>query len=74
MRHPLGADTAMGGVRAYSLTILDGLIKSIDRKDPYDHPHLDAKNRLIPGALRRDETIALAIDHQVEIFKHHDAE
>ena len=41
VRHPLGADTAMGGVRAYSLTILDVLIKRIDRPDPYDHPHHD---------------------------------
>jgi hypothetical protein len=31
----------MGGVSAYALTILDVLIKSIDRIDPYDHLHHD---------------------------------
>ena len=41
VRDSLGADTAMGGVRADALTILDGLITRIDRTDPYDHPHHD---------------------------------
>src|SRR6266478_1690541 len=54
VRHPLGADTAMDGVRASALTLLDVLITSIDRPDAYDHPHHDrAVLRQSSGQARR---------------------
>src|SRR6266571_5858109 len=54
VRHPLGADTAMGSVRADALTLLDVLITSIDRPDAYDHPHHDrAVLRQSSGQARR---------------------
>src|SRR5215471_6540364 len=53
-RHPLGANTTMGGVSPYSSTLLDVLITSIDRTDAYDHPHHDrAVLRQSSGQARR---------------------
>ena len=46
-----------------------------DRSSAMGHAwFLNPKDRLIPGSLIGPKAIAVAIDHQVEIFKHHNAQ
>src|SRR5262249_54379126 len=45
----LGANAPMGGVRADSLTVLDGRVPGADRDGPYDHPYHDRAILCAPG-------------------------